>query len=80
MSGRDVNDNFFGVLTAVGLETGFAKACRENTSNAVNIFPYFLLGGSFGHRSNCIMISGPESVLGKLVKSGVVCELSISLI
>ena len=52
------------VFTAVGLETGEAKAYLENTSNAVKIIAQAPLGGIADNRSISMRSSGPRSHSG----------------
>ena len=69
----------FAVLTAVGLESGYANAYLEKTSIAVMKVSKHLLGGNSGNRSICRRSSGPRSHSGKLVSSGVIRVLLMRL-
>ena len=69
----------FAVLTAVGLDTGYASAYLENTSYAVKMFSMPLLGESSAGRSFCMASAGLDSHTGILMTSDVTCELSIVL-
>ena len=69
----------FFVLTAVGLDTGYASAYLENTSNVVKMFSMPLLGGSSAGRSFCMASAGLDSQTGILMISDVTCELSTVL-
>ena len=64
------------VLTAVGLDTGYAKAYFEKTPFAAMMSPLSPLGGSCGESSFCMMPFGPKSFSGILMSSGVNCEMS----
>ena len=69
----------FVVLTAVGLDTGYAKVYLGITSNAVMIFSQPPLGESSGSRSIWMTSSGSKSHSGILMSSGINCEVSILL-